>query len=368
MREVNIFGPVNTLGFGVWVTNTVDSLITTGAKVNLTALGQQEYDDVTEFNCKKAINNLPNFSSKNPSVFMFHDGYANQFSGSPRIIGTMFETTKLQPLSVKMINDCDIVLAPTEDHKLILENNNIIKPIKVVPLGVNPKIFNSSISEKYINTDKFTFITVGKTEKRKNTSEIIKSFVETLGTKEVALICHTFNPFIGGFTDINLESYGYKACEKTDRYIKVSNGISDVYFTKSGVKSSDLKKLYHSANVGIQCSSAEGWGLPTIELMACGIPTIVTNCIGHKEFLKDTIELQKGLILDIQEDECAIDGIWFNGKQGNWKKLNSKDLRNKLEDVYEDRNEYYKVSNSLSDYYREKFSWEKSVTKLISII
>jgi len=47
-----------------------------------------------------------------------------------------------------------------------------------------------------------------------------------------------------------------------------------------------INKL-QTSNVFLSCSRSEGWNLPLIEAMACGIPSIYSDCSGQLEFAKD---------------------------------------------------------------------------------
>lgn len=367
---INIFGPVNTLGFGVWCTNTVKGLMNINQDVTLTCIGQSQFEIATELQCKKAMNNVDKFSSSNPSIFMFHDEYANQFSGKPRVIATMFETDKLRQRSKIMINDCDLVLAPTEEHKEILIANGITKPIEVLHLGVDDDIFNDLDCHAMIKKDKFTFITSGKFEGRKNTAKIISAWIEAMQYKDARLICQTWNQFTRNppWGNIDLSAFGYKHDTATQKYTKFTNGISEIVFIAPNLSAMEIKELYCSANVGIQCSSAEGWGLPLMEMMACGIPAIATDCIGQKEYLRDAPKIQQDLIINVSEKEIAKDNVWFNGDRGSWYKVNQNDIRDKIEDVYENNRLYINRSKELSNYYTNNYSWNKIASRLLEVV
>ncbi len=60
-----------------------------------------------------------------------------------------------------------------------------------------------------------------------------------------------------------------------------------------------LNIFYNSIDINISCSSAEGFGLPTIESMAVGKPNIAPNFSSFKELIKDDNN-DRGLLADIQ--------------------------------------------------------------------
>ena len=373
---INIFAPINNLGYGIVANNIIKSLMESQEEICLSIIGQVQSDPSFEHYWKKAQNNFEKFDIKNPSLFLFHDQFSYQACGAPLFVLSMFEGTKIKKDSINILMNgpAEIILTTTEAHKNILQENGITKTIEVVHCGADDSIFNTLPVNKLIDTKKFTFITAGKREERKNTDTIIKSFLEVGEDKEVALICHTFNPFLNNtkdhpfknlscWTGINpigrkFEYQGYK-----NTYHHFSKDKCDLYFTTPTVPTANMSSLYHSANVGIQASRAEGWDLPLAEMMSCGIKNIATNCLGHSEFINDAPGM-KDLIIDNQETEIADDGKWFKGDQGEWQKLDSDKLKEKLSWVLENKSEFGNKDEELSDYMMNNFSWANSVSKI----
>ena len=66
---------------------------------------------------------------------------------------------------------------------------------------------------------------------------------------------------------------------------------------------------------GLWCISitAEGWNLELLEMLACGKQVITTNYSAHTEFCN-----KENAFVDIEKNETAYDGKWFNGKVGEW--------------------------------------------------
>lgn len=376
---LNIYAPINNLGYGIHANNMIKAFRDNDIDVSLNTIGQVQPNTYYNKQMEELYGNYSLFDSNAPSLHIFHDEYVTQVGGAYPIAFSVFETTKLNPHALyNLTNVAKKVFTTTKAHKEILIGNGIDEgKIHVVHEGVDPFLYNYTVTNKMIDTGKFTYITVGKYEERKNTDMIIRAFINTHQYEECALICHTFNPFsnTGGgavtskqFTGIELEKYSYKQKIVRDDYMIYSNGVSDIYLTFPIPDQTKMKSLYHSANVGIACSRAEGWDLPLMELMACGIPCIASNVLGHLEYLPGAPKVQQDLIIEPIGMEVAQDGIWFHGDRGDWCRINSDDICEKLEDTYDNMDEYKTPSKELSLYYTYNYDWSLAAKQVKDIL
>ena len=378
---INIFSPINTLGFGTHGKNMIKAINKT-QKVCLTPIGQPDTNVMTGQYGKvltDSMNNRLNYSYDDPSIFIFHESHCNQFSGNKKYAFSIFETDKISPINLRMLKHSNLtgILATTSYHKDVLVNHGIDSDmIKIVHEGIDPDIFNTSNQDKLIETNNFTFLTVGKSEKRKNTEKIVKSFINICAYKDVSLICHTFNPFIPTqpgqislqqFIPFDIAPFGFKVVDQQDTHVKLSNGVASIYLTLGNIKDEDMYKLYNSANIGIQVSSGEAWDLPLQEMMACGVPSIVSLCSGHSEYA-DAFDLFPELVIEPSGIEVANDGMWFNGTQGNWSEIKQSDIQDKIELVIEDQKNYTNKIEGLSQHMIDNYSWDVAAKMLLGNI
>lgn len=377
LENLNVYTPISNLGYGVHGLNTTKALAKYTKNLYISTIGQTQIEHGDEHFIELHVNPLL-FKSKAPSLFIFHDQFGHQFTGNPRIIFSVFELDNISPISKHMLGNTDIIFTTTQDHKNVLINSGLDESkIYIVHEGADPLLYNMNPCKPLIKTNKPTFITVGKKEKRKNTDKIIQAFLDVCKYKETALICHTFNPFIAQknhmadfrcFTDIasNIIELGFIIDDQPD-YLKLSNGVCDIYFTKQ-VPVNKLIALYKSANIGIQCSSAEGWNLPTNELLACGIPCIATTCFGHREFLPKDIDIQNQLTIQCQDSwlKDAKDDIWFKGGEGRWFEIPIDEIRQKIELALELHiiNPYGLISN----YILNNYTWDHAAKTIHDIL
>ena len=204
--------------------------------------------------------------------------------------------------------------------------------------------------------------------------------MEKMRDKKVALICHTFNPFLNRTPDHPFQNLGCWSFVNPLKYefeYKGFNGKAhlfthkecDIYFTVPTIPTIGMASLYHSADVGIQVSRGEGWDLPLVEMLACGIPTIATNCMGHSEYLENDLipKIQSELIIQNKEEELAVDNIWFKGESGTWEVLDKEKFESLLELTYNNQQNYTKIEE-LADYMSQNYSWSKAAEKLLETI
>jgi glycosyltransferase involved in cell wall biosynthesis len=360
----------------------IKALIENGQEINLTPIGDIQLDHFFEMYIKDAEKNKDRYSAKEPSLFLFHDEFSNQAAGNPLFTFSIFETSQIKTRSFNMLENgpTDVILTTTSGHLEYLVNQKITKPIEVVNEGVDETLYNTIPIDKYLDTKKFTYITMGKKEERKNTDLLLRLFIFNMKEKDVALICHTFNPFINKTKDHpfkNLACWSGVNPLKHGFEYKGFNGKAhlfiykncEIYFTVPTIHISNMPSLLHSANVGIQVSRGEGWDLPATELMACGIPIIATNCLGHKEYINDNCpDIQKELIIKKETSTIAHDGMWFNGDQGIWDNLNTLKLEELLTYTFDNQSKYANKSDELADYMSKKYSWNNAAQKLIEVI
>jgi len=365
--DINIIGSINKVGFGTHTTNMIKALTQLGHNVAFRSIHQLENIYIPNY-IEDCI--AKDFNAETPTIYIDHVNHVPKLKRNDIIIFMVFETNKVASHQIKILNSYSkFVITTTNDHKKILIECGVTKDIYVIPEGVDHNLYNTNIVEKLIDTNNYTYILLGKNEKRKNTNKVIASFLETMQYKNVSLICHTFNfnkPNAKQYLDYNVVELGYKLIEDTDTYFKFYNSFSYIYLVKPGLTDDQMKQLYMSANVAIAYSSGEGWGLPPLEAMACGVPTIISNVLGHNAFIKN-IPIYDELIVEPIAMQLAKDDLYFNGTMGLWCKLSSTELNRLFNYTYDNEIGLYK-STELSEYYGVTFNWLNASQQLINIL
>jgi FkbM family methyltransferase len=115
-----------------------------------------------------------------------------------------------------------------------------------------------------------------------------------------------------------------------------------------------------ACDCGVFPTKAEGWGLPILESMALGQPTIVTNYSGVTEYANS----DNAILLDYHT--IPIDGLFFQRQDkdyGTWALVNTQTLRQKMREVYQNHQYYRAKSLAAAVDIKENWSWLASANK-----
>jgi len=272
---------------------------------------------------------------------LFFDSYEG-----PKIAYNVWEST-LQPEGYfKKLLEFDELWVPSKWQKdCTIKQGYPSEKIKVVPEGVDVHTFYPDEKVKHPMTDgKFTFFLAGRWDYRKSIKEIIETFINTFDKDEdVELIISVDNPFSNdglGSTEERLKHYGLE-----DKRIKV------LHFPPR----EEYIRLLKSCNVFVSCARSEGWNLPLIEAMACGTPSIYSNCSGQLEFARN-----KGLPVRISRELPVSASTYnhFNENVGNYYEPDFDDLSRVMKYAYENYEGVKQGALIDSEQIRKDFSWE----------
>jgi len=173
-------------------------------------------------------------------------------------------------------------------HDIVKETTTDVES-SYVPHAVDSEIFNvledddkrKELREKYFGSDdKFVIMWNNRNAKRKQTGTLIhwyNSFLKQLDEKEAkkcVLLMHT---------DPN-DPYG-QDINTILRDFELDKG--QVLLSKEKVPPQNLAAMYNIADITVNISDAEGFGLGTLESLSCGTPIVVSMTGGLQEQVTD---------------------------------------------------------------------------------
>lgn len=300
----------------------------------LTELAKQPWIDITHFGFQKFHDLPPNFRSyppgvdvidaaalekplqqgfgygllpdvirkKKPNVVMIYNDMAvvTQFietirkSGIPRnfkiwVYCDQVYTTQSQAFLDILNRDADRIFAFSPYWKKCLKDQSVTRPVDVLLHGFNPKQYFSvpkELARKQLSLppDVFLFLNLNRNQPRKRYDILIMAFVELLvkyPTKQLFLLCICDRGEKGGWWLFELF-----ARELTLRGVPVEQFATRLIITAQNMsfKDEEINLFYNAADVGISTADGEGWGLCQFEQMGVGVPQVVPDIGGYKEF------------------------------------------------------------------------------------
>jgi len=306
---LNLYGPINILGYGIFFSSMAKELVEM-TECSITPISRATQSLLTEK--MRAAMDLSRFHRKAPSICFYHEFLLNNFTGSPMIGFPTFEGDRLGPAAQNLLDQLDFILVPSKWAKDVVESQ-VAPPCCVVPEGVDPKIFHPEVqpSRKYHDPSKFTIVNIGKFEKRKGSLDILELMKGPLSKKSVRVLAMWTNPFIpqfGEYLGKILTDGGFKQVPVANRYI-FSHGKATLEVIPPVETQEEVASIMKCGNLAVYPTRAEGWGLPILETMSCGVPTIASYNTAMMDYLTE----ENSRMLKIFTEEAAE-----GGQAGNW--------------------------------------------------
>ena len=192
----------------------------------------------------------------------------------------------------------DHVLAISHSTRDDLLGHFPCKPnhVHVTHLAACPRIFHrvndgnaiDPVKRKYRIPEGPYLLSLCTLEPRKNLEHVIKCFAHICRFKEIDDLCLVLTGAIGWDYDRIFSAIG--AAPDIRKRIILTGFVPD----------NELAALYSGANAFIYMSKYEGFGLPPLEAMQCGVPVISSNTSSLPEVIGDA-----GIMID-PNDEIAL--------------------------------------------------------------
>lgn len=203
-------------------------------------------------------------------------------------------------------------------------------PIHVGGQGVDTSLF------KYIDRpkrDKYRFLFVGVAQGRKGTDELRYAFEDTLGDRDDC--------------ELIVKSTGWGKLPEKSR-------CKNVFLVHNELSRVELADLYHSCDCFVCPTHGDSFMLPGLEAMATGMPLLITNFGGPKEYLNN----RTGYPLQYKEVDCE----YLPGKQAE---PDIEHLAYLLKYIVEHQEEAKEKGKYGAQWAREYWSWESDAKRII---
>ncbi|MFW5702855.1 MAG: glycosyltransferase family 4 protein, partial [Candidatus Dojkabacteria bacterium] len=240
--------------------------------------------------------------------------------------------------------ELDLVLAASEHTRVVLLRSGVKLPILLIPNALDPVFLKDSVSGKQNNTSGFQFLHIGSGLERKAPKELISAFLSEFKEEgDARLKIKSFPNMNNQFPEI------LKELSPAERG-KIE------YIDSDGLSETELKSLYLESNAYVSPSKAEGFNLPALEAVACGLPVVATAWSGQMDFLND----ENAYLVDYKLGPAKSH---LDNPGAFWAEPDLKDLKEQMRAVYENKNasDTEKIKKTAQAY-----NWEASSRLLLS--
>lgn len=284
-----------------------------------------------------------------------------------------YEITYWHPQWKKFYHFVDYYF-PSSNFSAEVFSINGVPPEKtfVIPHGIDTKVFNPHIPKVKLNTKKkFKFVAVVAPHFRKNIEMLLNAYCEAFTAKDdVCLVLKTkVYKHSDGIYDMKKNPKGRKAFEIVmgdvfkKLYKKFGKNIPEIELLSGHVE--NVASIYNACDCHITTTGAEGFGMPLLESMACGLLSIAPNYSGQLDFMNEKNSL---LIDTTMRNAKPVESYWtFNPKSkiGEASKEHTKELMHKSVNEYDKLMEKFKPE---MERMVNEFSWIAASQKIIDAV
>lgn len=309
--------------------------------------------DVLDAALAQRLPGTPAVSVVNAPAYAFHRRSAPSYA----IGRTMSETDGLCQQWVERCNAMDEVWVPTDFNARSFRAAGVTVPITVVPDGVDAEHFRPGVDPIHIpGTCGVVVLGVFQWSGYKGWDVLLRAWYDAFrGSDEATLVLRTYVQGVEpGLSRRRIE----KDIEDfARRQLDIpSKGLGRLVLLTDTLSDDELPALYAAADALVAPSRGEGWGLPQLEALSCGLPVIATAWGGTTEFLHDGNSLQ-----------VAVEGLcptgqtapWYAGQR--WAEPSVSSLTAALRRVVDDPEGVAELGRAGRREVEQRWTWEHSV-------
>ena len=274
---------------------------------------------------------------------------------------TPFETDSAPISWLLPLRGMDEIWVPSRHNKSAYAKVGINPDkIHVIQHGVEIERFNPTVEPLKYNRGKFNFGSMFDWTERKNPIALIRAYYNAF--------------FKGEDVTLTIRTFWRFPLEKSKEYImsevqKIKEGYGGrkhfpkILFWFDTLNEDIVPNLYRSFDCFVLPTRGEGFGLPFIEAMACGVPTIGPKWGGNTEFMNDANSmLVEGKVVPIENQMFLKMQPQYGGQ--SWFDINEVELSHAMRWVYDHAEKAQKIADNGVKDVQENWTWKKTAAKI----
>lgn len=275
--------------------------------------------------------------------------------GYHKTIGiTLFETDRIPLHWTNFCNDMDEIWVPTQfNYKTFTESGVDPSKVHVIHYPIESSPYTKQFTPYSFppKVKSFKFLYTLAFDYRKGLDLLIPSYCNEFSAEDdVSLILKIYVP--GWISQKNL-------FELVSSYIPNKQNNPHIHFIIENTPREDLLRLYSSCDCYVSTERACGWGMPQMEVMAMGKPSISINWGGVTEFMNN----QNSLLIEPEQDLEFVHPelqrtriIHYYGHK--WAKVKEESVRKTLRAAFENHKKREEIAIQAKRYINNHFSPE----------
>ncbi|MCX6153153.1 MAG: glycosyltransferase [Candidatus Kapabacteria bacterium] len=277
--------------------------------------------------------------------------------GAKWIIMQPWEFSQLRQDFVDLFKQADEIWTPSNFSRNAMINSGLeFNKVQVIPNGIDPNLFTPNGPKMEIETNKrLKFLFVGGTIYRKGIDILLKAYIKAFSaTDNVCLV----------IKDMGTDSFykGQTALDDINK-IKENPNSPEIIYMDEYLSEEEIASLYRACDVFVSPYRGEGFSLPTLEAMACGLPVIVTEGGATDDF----VDTEVGWLIPsaLKSIGNSIDGKELSGEAFLFEP-DEADLVNILKSILLNPTNVLATGLLASFRARAHWNWNRATLKLLS--
>jgi glycosyltransferase involved in cell wall biosynthesis len=351
MMIIRIFGVPTDTGVGIHSRKIYESAKKIADdRIRVEWLSKYEMQDLA--------NAIGSSTEEDINVFLFYSPGLTKLYKGIHLFWYAFEST-VPMMGIEILNEeFHFIVSPSEWGRSCLINYGVAADrVFVLPEGVDPWLYHPYPHSDRTDT-KTRFLMVGKFETRKGYIEAIEAFnIAFAKNPNIELLVKP--DWVVGEKSRLSSSFVKLVLQNNHLPIKTVNSI---------LTPNQMRDLYRSADYFLFPSRCEGWGLPLIEAIACGVPAICCDFGGQSEYLRTIPDGYLSIPYHLDDIDCPKWKEDFPTKNGIWGQWAKIDVTNLAELILKASfMDFREKALTASEYVRREFSWDNAAEKLIKL-
>jgi GT2 family glycosyltransferase len=268
--------------------------------------------------------------------------------GDYRIGYTMLEVDGIPEDWVLQANELDEIWVPSTFNRDTFLDSGLKVPIYVIPLGVNPDFCNPRV-RAFRPSERYTFLSVFEWGVRKAPDVLLQAYHQAFSRQDdVLLMLKVTN------TDPGLDVH-----REISKLGLPQEGPPVAVLYNQDLPTHQMGSLYCSADCFVLPTRGEGWGMPILEAMACGLPAIATDWSAQTDFVNEEVAypLRVSNLVPAKAKCPYYEGF-------NWAQPDQDHLVHQMRHVFENRAEAATKGARASKAALSNWTWRQAAQKI----